>query len=252
MSKIRKELDAKIKMFKAIALLYLTYKPRFDVVSAFTGVMTNFNDRNTLIDKLVPLAMMDTKDMTKQRDALRAPLYVSAMIVAKAVKSYAAGINDLVLVGEMNWTVAKLKAVTLDQLGPTCTKIHESGTKFLEQSTPFGLTKDKLDKLDTDNKAWIAKESATRNLQVEISGNKVQLENKVAENMALLTSQLDEMVMTLSDSDPALVGLWEQARIIVHLRSTETQAKILVKDKLTEEFVYQAEVQLVNGVVNKA
>ncbi len=252
MSKIKKDLDAKIKMFKAIALLYSTYTPRFDVVSAFAGLMTSFNDRNIVIDKLVPLAMRDTKDMTKQRDALRKPLYESAMIVAVAVKGYAASIDDLVLVGEMNWTEAKLKAITLDQLGPTCTKIHETGTTYLAEATPFGLTEDKLNKLENDNKAWIAKEAATRNLQVEISGNKVQLGKQIADNMALITNQLDNMVLTLSDSDTELVGLWDQARIIVHLPTTGTQAKITVSDKLTNDFIYQANVSLVNGVVYNA
>ncbi len=71
MSKIKKELDAKIKMFKAIAALYLSKKARFDVIPAFAAAMTLFTNRNDAIDELVPLASEDTKDTTAQRDVYR-------------------------------------------------------------------------------------------------------------------------------------------------------------------------------------
>ncbi len=252
MSKIRKALDAKIKMFKAVATLYLTYKARFDVVLAMAANMTTFSNRNAVIDGLVPLASEDTKAMTDQRDALQAPLFLSAAVVANAVYSYADSIGDLVLKGEMNWTVAKLDKLSLDQLGPNCTAIHEKGVELLVQAGPFGLDQDKLDKLEADNTAWIALESGTRNKQIEISGYKRLLAKNVAENMKLLTDRLDGMVFTLSETDAALVELWNLARIIVPLPSTETQAKVTVKDIISNAFIYAAEVQLVNGQVNTA
>lgn len=252
MSKIRKTLDAKIKMFKAIATLYLTNKARFDVISAFAASMTSFTEHNAAIDTLVPLASEDTKPTTAQRDALRKPLNLSAAVVAKAVFAYADSIGDLVLKGSMKWTVAKLEALPLDQLGPNCDAIHKKGVALLNDAGPFGLTQAKLDKLKADNDAWVALESATRNKQVDITGYKEQLANKVADNMKLLTGRLDGMVFTLSESDPELVGLWDQTRTMVPLPTTETQAKVLVKQKMTDLFVFEAEVQFVNGVVNTA
>lgn len=252
MSKIRKALDAKIKMFKAVSMLYLNNKPRFDVIPAMAANMTTFSNRNAVIDGLVPLASEDSKAMTDQRDALRAPLYLSAAVVANAVYSYADSIGNLVLKGEMNWTVAKLDKLPLDQLGPNCTVIHEKGVELLVQAGPFGLDQDKLDKLEADNTAWIELEAGTRNKQIEISGYKRLLAKNVAENMKLLTERLDGMVFTLSETDAALVELWNLARIIVPLPKTETQAKVTVKDLVTELFVYDAEVQFVNGMVNRA
>lgn len=252
MSKIRKTLDAKIKMFKAIVTLYLSNKARFDVISAFAAAMTSFTENNAAIDTLVPLASEDTKPTTAQRVALCKPLYLSAAVVAKAVFAYADSISDLVLKGSMNWTVAKLDALPLDQLGANCDSIHKKGVALLKDAEPFGLTQAKLDKLKADNDAWVALESATRNKQVDISGYKEQLANKVADNMKLLTGRLDGMVFTLSESDPELVGLWDQTRTMVPLPTTETQAKVVVKQKMTDQFVFEAEVQLVNGVVNTA
>ncbi len=252
MSKIKKTLDAKIKMFKAIVTLYLTNKARFDVISAFAAAMTTFTERNAAIDKLVPLASEDTKPTTKQRDALRTPLYLSATVVAKAICAYADSIGDLVLKGDMNWTVAKLAGLPLDQLGPNCNSISEKGEQLLKDAGAFGLDQAKLDKLKADNDAWVTLESGTRNKQVGISENKRQLAKLVRDNMGLLTGRLDGMVFTLSESDPELVGLWDQTRIMVPLPTTETQAKIVVKQKMTDLFVFEAEVQLVNGVVNTA
>lgn len=48
------------------------------------------------------------------------------------------------------------------------------------------------------------------------------------------------------------MGLWYKTRIIVPLPTTETQANIVVKQKMTDLFIEEAAVQLVNGVVNKA
>jgi len=252
MSKIRKELDAKIKMFKAIAALYLSKKVRFDVIPAFAAAMTLFTNRNDAIDELVPLASEDTKDTTAQRDVYRKALYLSATIAAKAIYSYADSIGNLVLKGSMDWTEAKLDALPLDQLGPNCEPIHEKGTELLASVTPFGLDQGKLDTLRSDIDTWVAWESGTRNKQVAITGYKQLLAKNVRENMNLLTGRLDGMVFTLSGSDPALVDLWFNTRDLVPLPKTVTQAKIIVKRKMTDEFIFGAEVQLVNGVVNTA
>lgn len=105
-------------MFKALVKLYLDNKSRFDVIPAFANDMTTFHERNGVIDKLVPLASDDTDAVTKQRmEVLRPKLLVSAMMVARALCGYAASINDRVLSGNMNWTEAKLNALTLDKLG---------------------------------------------------------------------------------------------------------------------------------------
>ncbi|MBI1225880.1 MAG: hypothetical protein GC192_11645 [Bacteroidetes bacterium] len=252
MSKIKKALDAKIKMFKALVTLYLTYNARFDVVTAMTIGMTSLQNRNDVIDDLMPLATEDTKPITQQRDALRTPLYMSAVVVAKAVVGYAASINNVELQGDMNWTVSKLRRLPLDQLGPKCDYIFKKGESLLVPAGPHGLDQAKLDKLEDDYDAWIAKESATRNKQVAISQAKQALEKNIGENMKLVKNQLDNNVYTLSETDPELVGLWNQTRNIVDFPSTTTQAKVTVKDKVSKLFIYQAEVKLVNGVVNSA
>lgn len=249
MSKIRKQLDAKIKMFKAISALYLTYKARFDVIPAMAATMTSFNNQNVLIDDLVPLAIEDTKPITDQRDALRLPLYLSATVVAKALYAYADSIGDYALKGEVNWTISKLEKLPLDQLGPNCDAILKRGEVLLALAGPFGLDQDKLDKLEADNIAWIAKESGTRNKQVSISEDKRRLAKHVSENMSLLSGRLDGMVYTLSETDDELVGLWNQTRILVDFPVTETQAKVVVKQKLTDTFIYNAEVLFENGTL---
>ncbi len=249
MSKIKKQLDAKIKMFKAIVTLYLTYKPRYDVIPALAATMTSFSDRNTTIDGLVSLASEDTKAVTKERDELRPPLYTSTLVITKAIQSYADSIGDTALFGNMAWNVSKLKGLPLDQLGPNCTSINEKGVLYLTGSTPFGLNQDKLDKQEADNAAWIAKESATRIKQVAISQAKRALDKNIEENMNLLYGRLDTMVFTLSESDPELVSLWEQTRELVDFPVTETQAKVIVKQKMTDTYIYNAEVLFENGTI---
>lgn len=252
MLRIKKALDAKIKMFKAVVMLYLSKKVRYDVVLAMAAAMTVFKNRNDVIDGLLVLATEDTKPMTKQRDALRPPLYKSATVVAKAIQGYADSIGNLELKGDMNWTESKLDDLPLDQLGPKCDAILKKGKLLLVQAGPFGLNQDKLDKLEADNLAWVAKESGTRNKLVAISEAKRQLEKSVRENMALLTGQLDNMVYTLLETDPELVGVWLQTTKPVAFPSTTTQAQVVVKDKLSNLYVYEAEVQMVNGVVTQA
>jgi len=252
MKKVKKELDSKIKMFKALVALYLSKQVRFDVVAAMAAAMTVFQDRNTVIDGLLVLATEDTKPITQQRDALRPPLYLSAAVVARAICGYADSIGNLELKGDMNWTVGKLDDLTLDKLGPQCDAIYNKGKALLVQAGPHGLDQDKLDKLFADNAAWKAKESGTRNKLAAISEAKRQLADKIKENMALLTGQLDNMVFTQSETDAELVGLWKQITTPVAFPTTTTQAQVVVKDKLSNLFVYEAEVQLVNGVVKKA
>ncbi|MBI1227599.1 MAG: hypothetical protein GC192_20365 [Bacteroidetes bacterium] len=252
MKKISKRLDSKIKMFKATVSLYLSKQARFDVVTAFPAAMTTFQNRNAEIDNLVVLATEDTKPITQQRDALRPPLYLSAAVVARAICGYADSIGNLVLKGTMNWTEAKLDKLPLDQLGPQCDSIHEEGVLLLVEAGPHGLDQSKLDKLEDDNTAWKAMESGTRNKLVAISQAKRQLAKLIKDNMGLLTGQMNNMVFTLSESDPELVTIWEQTTSPVAFPSTTTQVQVLVKDKLSNLFIYEAEVELVNGVVNRA
>ncbi len=252
MGKIKKEFDSKIKMFKALVTLYRSKQARFDVIPAMVTAMTVFQNRNTAIDDLAVLASEDTKSITKQRDALRPPLYLSAAVVARAICGYADSIGDLELKGDMNWTESKLGALPLDQLAPKCDAIYKKGDMLLEEAGPHGLDKEKLNKLKADNDAWIAKESGTRTKLVAISEAKRQLAKSIRENMALLTGQLNNMVFTLSESDAELVGEWDQTSSPVAFPTTTTQAQVVVKDKVSNLYVFEAEVQLVNGVVKKA
>lgn len=249
---MKKSLDAKIKMCSATEDNYLTHKSRYDVVEAMEENMDLFIANNAQIRLLVPLAEETTKPTTADKDIVLDNMCESAVLVSKAIQSYADSIGDVVLEGTMNWTIVKLKRLRLDQVGPICEGIHTKGTELLTVATPFGLTQAKLDLLDDNNVAWEAKEAATRNKLVDIGLAKEQISKRVADNMKRLTKRLDRMVYTLTESDPEAVRLWDENRKIINLPVTNTQAKIMVKEQADGIAVPEAEVLLVNGTTLRA
>lgn len=247
-----KILSAKFKMMKAVAELYTTYQARFDVVPAMAPTMTVFLNTNDTIEDLIPKADQDTNAMTNQRDELREALYASTVFVTTPVAAYADKIGDLVLEGEMDWTIPKLRKLTIDVLGPQCTSIHTKATSLLTVATPSGLTQAKLDKMEADNEAWMDKESATRNLQSEISEYGRLLRKAIRSNMNLLEKQLDKLVYNLSETDAELYGFWVDAREVEAPHRTQTQVKVTVTDMVNETPIYAADLELVNGTTYKA
>lgn len=249
---MNKRNSSKFKMMKAVAELYKTYQARFDVVAAIATAMTVFKRTIATIEALIPKADEDTTSMTKQRDALREGLYLSTMAITEPVSAYAASIGDLVLEAEMDWTVAKLNRIKQNQLGATCSSLNDKASTLLTEATPNGLTQAKLDKQKADNTAWIAKESATRNKQVEISEAKQQIRDAINKNMNLLEKQLDRSVYALSETDAELYDLWVKTREVEAPHITSTQVKVFVANTEDDGPLYAANLELVNGVVHKA
>lgn len=249
---MNKRLSSKFKMMKALVELYMSNQAKFDVLAAVAAAMVVFKNAIATIEALIPKAEEDTTSMTRQRDALRQALYQSTMAITEPVSAYAAGIGDLVLEAEMDWTVPKLKKIRQDQLGASCTSLYEKATTLLTEATPNGLTQAKLNKQKADNGAWIAKESATRSKQVEISEAKQQIRNAINKNMNLLEKQLDRSVYALSESDAELYDLWVKTREVEAPHTTSTQVKVFVANTEDDEPLYAANLELVNGVVHKA
>lgn len=241
---MQKKLSAKIKMMKAVDELYDAYKPRFDVLSAMPDTMATFKATRASINVLIPLAEEDTTAMTKQREALREAVSASGALVTKAIVSYADSINDLVLIGEMNWTKSKLMKLTIDKLGPTCTDIFKKAIELRVMAAPFGLTQEKLDSLSTNNAAWISKESATRSKEVAIGEAISRINGLVASNMKLLTKRLDPMVYALSATDAELYGLWVSTRTLEDPGTTKTQLKVSVYNQVDSEPLYGVNLTL--------
>ncbi|MBI1223853.1 MAG: hypothetical protein GC192_01335 [Bacteroidetes bacterium] len=237
--------NAYIKMMTDVEKLYDANQAILDNIPAFAAKMVVFKNHNATIGLLLPLAEETTKPTTNERDLILENMCLAAEKVCKPVQAYAASINDLLLEGSMNWTADSLGRQVKDVVGPTCVSIHTKATEVKTPAADFGLKQSDLDDLDTNNTAWAAKQSAIRAKQVASSQAKRQILKSVADNKNLLNRILDRMVATLSDSNPTLVGLWNQTRQVMDPGTTVTTQRFKVVHRLEDsnmEPLYQATV----------
>jgi len=242
-------IDAKINMINTVIELVVTHSARLYVIPAFEAIFDTIISRQATVNLLLPTANGDTKSYRLARDQQIKVITDIALEVCNPTRAYASSINDNILLGEMKWTAAEFKNVTVEDLESTCQTIYDKAYAVRVAATPFGLTAGKLTALENQIPIWHTWVAAVRNRRVAIKTAKADVVKNVNENEKILKTQLDFMVQTLSATDPEMVTLWTNARQILDPQTTNTQALVTVLDSVTSEPIYQAQVQFVLGAV---
>lgn len=239
-------LDAKINMFNAIEELESQHHDKFQAIPAFDDKFTIFKGRNTEIRRLMQVADEETGDTTAAKHQVQVKLCKASFAVSDVVFAYASSIDDLQLRGDMNWTVKKLMNVKKDRLESTCQQVYDKAVSVRQLAAPFNLKQSLLDELSASITEWHNWSPATRLKRVEISTSLLDIENNIRLNELLLEDQLDRMVRTLTPTEPELVALWEQTRIVVSPPRTQTQLQAIIKSKADDSPLEGARVKLTN------
>lgn len=226
--------DSRINMLRTVAKLHKDEAPKFGTVPAIPPLFVIYNGYLTDIEKLLGVAFSDAKQAAKTATTLKIALCAAAEKVAMPTGAYAAAIGDETLKSLMQVRASRLMKLKKDRLPILCQAIHDAASAVQAEAAPYSLTKDKLTTLKNAKDAYANASESPRIEHGKVGTANEEVERLIRQATTMLVEQLDRLVSTLDETEPALVSLWHTARKLVRpqRKKTELTLTVLSSDKL--------------------
>lgn len=240
-----------IKMLQTLRSMVKTNEAKYTVIPDFTDTFKEVKDLLTEMEALQLVAVEETKATTKATLKLKSDLVTATIAVCRPMKSLASKLKDSVLKSLVSPSPSKLRGMTPSVLVSTCQNIFDKTTELKTQALARGLTEAMYTNMENLLNDYKVQNTDTRKLSGEINTSKKDIDRLANQAMELLADQLDPMVQSLKDSDPAAVELWTSARHVVKPQRTTTELKAKVvtpaEDDSTKQPLPNARFIVSNG-----
>ena len=220
--------------FKAYSLALAHLKENAAITAGVPAVTTV----SELAQKLVDAIKEADQVRVEKRDAraagknqFREKFADQALIIAKAVAGFAAGINDQELLASMKFSRSDLTYGTDRELGSMAANILATARKLEKELVPFGITGETITRFASDVKAYLDKTNQTRNRTAERKGAGQQIQLLLTQLRNVFDQQLDGLLLQFRDSHPAFYTDYMNKRTVINPASRKTRVEGFVTDR---------------------
>jgi len=200
-------------------------------IPAFAIVMGTAVNKLILIDQLTQFTNRKIIDVTLDTNLIRIAMSDFALKCGDALSAYAASVNNNILRGQVNFTLAKLNKFKKDEVDDICQTIKELADANILLAGAFGYDATNVSDLDT---AIILYRSSMQNPR-EFTISKKQANAKIKVIVReiidnLFTNQMDKMVNTVKKTYPDFVQSYYFAREIINIGSTTAKVRGIIRN----------------------
>jgi len=177
------------------------------------------------IQALLVIIEYDRLGLAKAKKQKEDLLIVQALALRNAVLPYANAENDEELKAYFNVSESKLKAMRDTELEPKIRGLHDKANAILLELAPYGIDAPFLAKLITFVDDYKANLTKPRLGITERKSANAQVVEKIKAARNILKGQLDFMVTSYADAQPAFAEGYKNARIIIDLAGGKSEVK---------------------------
>jgi|SRR3972149_4471917 len=195
-------------------------------IPAAPPLINTIKAKLTLIDQYDQIVMGTSTGVTLDTNLLRSDMENKAFKCGSATLAYATSINNNTLKALVNWTIPKLNALKKEEVDDVCQTIRDATNTNFAGATPFGIVAADVTALQTAINAYRNSSQNPREAIIAISGAVSQIKILISDIVeTFLRGQLDQIVNTLTVTNPPFVEQYYFARQVIDAGTTHTKLR---------------------------
>jgi len=195
-------------------------------IPASAPVINTIKAKLSLIDQLDQIVMGTTTGVTLDTNLLRSDMENKAFKCASATKAYAVSINNNTIKALVDWTIPQLNELKKEEVDDVCQTIRDATNTNFAGASPYGIVAGDVTALQAAINAYRNASQNPREAIIAISSAVTQIKTLIRDIIdTYLDGQLDQIVNTLTISNPVFVNQYYLAREIIDAGTTHTKLR---------------------------
>jgi len=195
-------------------------------IPASAPVINTIKAKLVLIDQYDQIVMGTSSGVTADTNLLRSDMENKAFKCASATLAYATASSNNTLKALVSWTIPQLNALKKEEVDDVCQTIRDATNTNFAGASPYGLIPADVTVLQTAITAYRNASQNPREAIIAISGAVSQIKIIIRDIIdTYLKGQLDQIVNTLTVTNPPFVEQYYFARQIIEAGTTHTKLR---------------------------
>lgn len=207
-------------MYQAVRRVIQSNSASWNGLAAFENAVTRFSQKVTELENLAYKKSKALLGMKSTRDQKREAIAEQALYVSNALYAYASTIKDEKLKAEVHYSPSELSYSPLSVFMRLVNGLINAANDNVNELADYGVDQSKIDDLTLAHMEFIEISNLPRQAIVSRKVITQQITNAVHEIDDVLKSQLDKLIVLLTNQDPTFVMTYEGARTIIDRPAT--------------------------------
>ncbi len=187
----------------------------WQALQAFGDAYADFGTHVHNIQNIAQNQAADSTGLSADKQQLREEMADLTVEIANAVYACARKARNNDLAAKVNVNRSGILGGRDTAAGDTARSVHAAATANLANLGPYGVTTAKLDSLKTAIDTYVASIARPRDARASGATATSQLAGEFAAADAVLTDQMDTLVLQFKSANPVFVADYSNARLIV-------------------------------------
>ncbi|UEG49203.1 carboxypeptidase-like regulatory domain-containing protein [Ferruginibacter lapsinanis] len=214
-------------------------------IPAFQASVQVLSTKIQAIIDTVQNEVVITTGIAADKTAAKKELSTEAAAIAGIIAAYAAAIGNNELLQSVNITYSTLLKTKDDLLAPRSQNIHAAAQNNIAALAPYGITQMQIDHLQQTINNYQSKVPNTRNATAQKKTYIANLKMQLQEASALLTDQVDKIILAFRSTHPDFVTTYIANRVIIDPPTAHTQIKGTITNSQTTKPIAGAAIQVI-------
>lgn len=210
----------KLSAFIALVSVCKQAQSTWTGLKAFKDKFTKFSTRVETLGRLKLQQEAGTTGIAAQKQACREQACSAAAVVAAAVRAWAEDAGNLTVAGKVNYSYSDLVGGRDTASQDRCQTVQDVAEEVVASLKDYGVDADVLEDLQERIDAYAACISKPREAVATGKTLTKQIEKEFAAADALLTTGLDELILSFKATSPTFYEDYRNARAVVNRAAT--------------------------------